>query len=173
MYLINWQELRSAGVRHEWRIETDKITYSAVKILLGEAGFTVKRYRQKLINVQLKQQIMYRNLGTSFTEIAWLSNTNPAAPSTETFIEPESEIVILKRNSASVRIMRTGLMCWLTAGGVTGMIWQRSAINNIHPRTKCSSPAASYSVFRFYSSLAGDFLLEVTNLTFRHRASSM
>jgi len=100
---------------------TDKIAKSAVKILLEEAGFTVKRYRQKLINVQLKQQIMYRNLGTSFTEIARLSNTKPAVLSTETITEPESEIVIPKRNSGYVRMMRTGLMCWLTAGGVTGL----------------------------------------------------
>ena len=92
-----------------------------MKIILEEAGFTVKRYRQKLINVQLKQQIMYRNLVTLFTEIALLSNTNPAALSTETITEPESEIVILMRNSGYVRMMRTGLMCWLTTGGVTGM----------------------------------------------------
>jgi hypothetical protein len=126
-----------------------------VKILLGEAGFTVKRNRQKVINVQLTQQIIYRSLGTPFTETAWSPNTNPAALSTETFIEPESEIVILKRNSGYVRMMRTGLMCWLTAGGVTGMTWQRNAINSIQPSTKCSSPA---TVFRFYTNLARDFL---------------
>jgi len=134
-----------------------------VKILLGEAGITVKRYRQILINDQLKQQIMYRNVGISFTEIAWLLNTNPAALSTETITEPESEIVILKRTSGYVRMMRTGLMCWLTAGGVTGMTWQRNAINSIHPSTKCSSPATSYSVFPIYSSLAGDFPHEITD----------
>jgi hypothetical protein len=48
----------------------DKKAYSAVKILVGDAGFTVKRDRQKLINVQLKQQIIYRNLGTTFIDIA-------------------------------------------------------------------------------------------------------
>jgi hypothetical protein len=63
-----------------------------------------------LINVQLKQQIIYRNLGTTFIDIAWLSNTNLAALSTETIIEHESEIVTLKRNSGYVRMVCTGLM---------------------------------------------------------------